>query len=96
MRGSDAATGGGRAAALRRISILQAKVKKMMKAFEIMKSIGKKAEHGLHDLIRFDPSRLEDGGSASEHEQEGELNNEETDSVEEEEAEDSDDELEDL
>jgi len=91
MRGGDA---GGRAAGLRRISILQAKVKKMMKAFEIMKSIRKKAEHSLHDLISFDPSRLEDGGSAREHDQEGELNNEETDSVEEDD--DSDDELEDF
>jgi len=91
MRGSDA---GGRAAGLRRISILQAKVKKMMKAFEIMKSIEKKAEQSLHDSISFDPSRLEDEGSAREHEQEGEPSNEETDSVEEDD--DSDEDLEDL
>jgi len=56
-----------------------------MKEFQVMKSIGKKAEHGLRELIRLDPSRL-DVASASDVEEEG-LENEETDSVEEEEEE---------
>lgn len=87
---------GMRASSARQIANLQAKVRKMVKEFRLMNSIGKKAEHGLRELIRLDPSRLDTASSPSSDVEEEGLENEETDSAEEEEEEDLSEEMDDM